>query len=188
MTNKTEVILSYKGFDKDLKCRGFQYEIGKAYEHKGTVKACNSGFHACEFPLDVFSFYRVGDSRYAIVEQSGDFDRDVKNSKIASNKLTVKAEISIAVLVKAAVEWTKKATTATSGDSANSATSGKHAVAASLGNGAAKAGQTGAIFLVERNKRLEILAVFASKVGESGIKPNTWYILKNGVPVETKVA
>lgn len=66
----SNTIKAYKGFDKNLQCRGFQYEIGKEYEEKD-AKACNCGFHACEYPLDVFGYYPPTNSRFCEVEQSG---------------------------------------------------------------------------------------------------------------------
>lgn len=97
---------SYKGFDKDLKCRGFQYEIGKEYSGQ-KPKACEVGFHACEMPLDVLGYYPPSSSRYCVVEQSGDIDRDGGDSKIASEKIKINAEIGIPGLVKAQIEWVK---------------------------------------------------------------------------------
>ena len=95
---------AYKGFDKDLKCRGFQYEIGKEYE-TDTAKACESGFHACENPLDVFDYYPPADSRYCEVEQSGELDKGSDDSKIASTKIKIGAEIGLAGLIKAGVNF-----------------------------------------------------------------------------------
>ena len=104
--NKDTPIVAYKGFDKDWKCRGYQYTVGEVHEHKGKTEACESGFHACEYPLDVFNYYAPASSVFALVAASGDVDRKGDDSKIASSKLTVKAEIGIAGLVKAAIEYT----------------------------------------------------------------------------------
>ena len=97
----------YKGFDKDLKCRDLQYEIGKTYEEL-TAELCKKGFHACEYPLDVFKYYAPGNmSRYCEVdldEVSG--KKGVEDSKRCGKKIAVKAEIDIAGLVKAAVDYT----------------------------------------------------------------------------------
>ncbi len=74
----------FKGFDKDLKCRGFQYTIGETTTHDGTVSLCNSGLHFCESPLDTFTFYAPGSSRYAEVEAdgvSGSIEKDSTQSR-----------------------------------------------------------------------------------------------------------
>ena len=107
--NNTQ-ILAYKGFNKDWTCRGYQYKVGETNVHDGKTKACESGFHACEYPLDVFSYYAPASSVFAVIEASGDIDRKGDDSKITSSKLTVKAEIGIAGLVKAAIEYTASRT------------------------------------------------------------------------------
>ena len=97
----------FKGFDKDLKCRGFQYEIGKEYaENKADI--CNCGFHACEFPMDVFGYYPPSDSRYCEVELEANDQKSSDDSKRVGKKISVKAEIGIAGIIKAGVEYIKE--------------------------------------------------------------------------------
>ena len=100
-----EVVSAYKGFNQSLQCRGFQFEIGKTYEHEGEVKACASGFHSCEYPLDVFNYYNPAGSRFAVVKASGKLSRHEGDSKVASATITVEAEIGLPVLVARAVDW-----------------------------------------------------------------------------------
>ena len=76
---------AYKGFNKDMTCKGFQYEEGKEYAHDGPVKACVSGFHACEDPIDCFRYYDPAESVFHEVEQSGEISKDRYDSKIASS-------------------------------------------------------------------------------------------------------
>ena len=97
----------FKGFDKDLKCRDFQYEIGKEYtEEKANI--CNYGFHACEFPMDVFNYYPPSDSRYCEVELEANNQKSSDDSKRVGKKISVKAEIGIAGIIKAGVEYIKE--------------------------------------------------------------------------------
>jgi hypothetical protein len=100
-----EVVTAYKGFDQSLQCRGFQFEVGKTYNHEGEVKACQSGFHSCEYPLDVFGYYNPAESRFASVKASGQISRHKDDSKVASASITVEAEITLPVLVSRAVDW-----------------------------------------------------------------------------------
>ena len=104
--NNENIIHSYKGFDKDLKCLGFAYEIGKDYEQGGKIKCCNNGFHACEFPLDVFNYYVPGEnSRYCTVTQSGVTDKEECDSKVASSKIHIESEIGLDGIIKAGVKF-----------------------------------------------------------------------------------
>ena len=98
-------IIAYKGFDKDLKCRDTQYEVGKTYEMDGDIKCCNSGFHACENPLDVFDYYAPADSRYCKVEQSGTLSKDADNSKVASSQIRIQCEIGLKGIIEAGVKF-----------------------------------------------------------------------------------
>ena len=102
---KENKIIAYKGFDKDLKCRGFQYEVGKAYETDGEIECCECGFHACENPFDVFGYYAPADSRYCKVEQSGTLSKDADDSKVASSKIRVQCEIGLKGIIEAGVKF-----------------------------------------------------------------------------------
>ena len=102
-----KTIKAYKGFNSDLTCRGFQYEVGKEYTHDGEVKACDKGFHACANPFDVLKYYEdFTVMRYCTVEQSGEIDKE--QDKIASSKIKIKAEIGWAGLFNAGIEYLKK--------------------------------------------------------------------------------
>ena len=104
--DKEKTIHAYKGFDKDLKCRGFQYEVGKSYEQEGVIECCSNGFHACEFPLDVFNYYAPGEnSRYCTVTQSGKMDKEKDDSKVASSKIHIETEIGLDGIIKAGVKF-----------------------------------------------------------------------------------
>ena len=153
-------IKAYKAFDKDLSCRGFKYEVGKEYKETGDIKACEKGFHACPYPLDVFSYYTPAGSRFCEVEQSGKID-DSESDKVCSSKIRIGAELDIRGLVKAAVSYVKERCTnecnakpgkpatagyrgaATAGDS-GAATAGDRGAATAGNRGAATAGDRGA--------------------------------------------
>lgn len=123
-------IKTYKGFNKDMTCRGFQYEEGKEYE-TDKVEVCETGFHACEYPLDCFSYYSPNVSVYHEVEQDGEISRSDGDTKVASSKIKIGASINIAGIVKAAIEYTTKRTNkendATGNYGASSATGDKGA-------------------------------------------------------------
>ena len=105
-----KVIKSYKGFDKDMKCRDFQYEVGKEYNMDGEIKCCNRGFHACKFPLEVWDYYDILNSRFAEVEQSGEIDEEEKSTKVCSSHIKIKAELKLADIINIGVEWLKDIT------------------------------------------------------------------------------
>ena len=160
-----EIIKSYKGFNKDMTCKDKQYEVGKDYEEDKAV-ACECGMHACEYPLDCFKYYPPSKSVYCEVEQSGDISRH-DDSKIASTKMHIGAQLSIAGIVNAAIKYTKEkiettcieSKAATAGDSgaatagdcgaatagySGAATAGNHGAATAGNRGAATAGDCGA--------------------------------------------
>ena len=105
MKKKEYIIRGFKGFDKDLKCRGFQYEIGKDYEQEGEVKCCERGFHFCENPFDVFGYYSPSDSRYCEVEGYGNADKANDDSKVATSNIHISAEIGLNGLINAGVKF-----------------------------------------------------------------------------------
>ncbi|ECE0936589.1 hypothetical protein S704_24445 [Salmonella enterica subsp. enterica] len=244
----TKEIVTFKGFNKDLKCRDFQFEIGKTFHHDGKVEACGSGFHACECPFDVFSYYSPADSRFAETISFGITDREEDgDTKIASASITIKAELTLPQFIQRGIEWiwskidksleqqimcgdcsaasntgdwsaatntgdwsaatntgdwsaatnTGDCSAATNTGDCSAATntgdwsaatntgdwsaaevSGSQSVAASLGiEGKARASEGGAIVLCYRDEDGELIHIRASKVGENGIMPNTWYQL-----------
>jgi len=207
---ETSVITAFKGLDKDLKCLNYQYEIGATFEHSGNVKACNSGFHACEYPLDVFGYYSPDESRFCSVELTGELSRDGSDSKVAAAKIKIVAEIGIPGIVTAAVAWimrqvdgSKKQTViegsssaatntgsssaaTNTGDSSAATVEGKDSVAIAAGHsGRAKACAGSAIVLCFRDDEYRLVHVFAAKVGENGIEPDVFYRLgSDGKPVK----
>ena len=186
----------YKGFDENLKCRDFQFEVGKTYFHDGSVRVCESGFHACENPWDVLSYYPFTDSRFCVVEQSGEIQRHGDDSKIASASITISAELKLPEFVKTCVDWLINACSsdaeiasgddsqlAASGDDSRLAASGDDSQLAASGEcstvmGAfcsrAKAGPNGAIALAWHDGTRPRIAV--GYVGE-GLEADTWYRL-----------
>ncbi len=271
----TKEIVTFKGFNKDLKCRDFQFEIGKTFHHDGKVEACVSGFHACECPFDVFSYYSPADSRFAETISFGITDREEDgDTKIASASITIKAELTLPQFIQRGIEWiwskidksleqqimcgnrsaatntgdcsaatntgnrsaatntgdwsaatntgnrsaatntgdcsaatntgNRSAATNTgdwsaatntgdwsaatntgnrsaatnTGDWSAAEVSGSQSVAAAFGiEGKARASEGGAIVLCYRDEDGELIHIRASKVGENGIMPNTWYQL-----------
>ena len=103
-------IISYKGFDENMQCRGFQYEVGKEYEMDGDIKCCERGFHACESPFEVWNHYDMLASRFAKVEQSGKIDKEENSTKVCSSKIKISAELKLADIIKLGVEWIKDVT------------------------------------------------------------------------------
>ena len=208
-----EVVESFKGFDKNLQCRGFQFEVGNAYAVEGKIQACANGFHACSYPLDVWGYYGPGDSRFAIVEQSGKMATEPDDSKIASASITIKAELTLPEFIQRSVAWIIKqvdfanapatntgywsaatntgyrsAATNTGYQSAATNT-GKESVAMASGYQSRVSGGDGcALFLVERDDNSKIVAAWAGIVGCDGIKPEVFYTLKDGEPVEWAAA
>ena len=103
-TIMTEKNIAYKAFDKNMQCRGFQFEVGAHYEHNGKVEPCKSGFHACKNPLDVWNYYPIN-SRYAIVEIAGDVVDSGSDSKVACSNISIVQEITLTELINHSVKY-----------------------------------------------------------------------------------
>ena len=136
---------AYKGFDKNMQCRGFQFEEGKTYE-EGSAELCKCGFHACENPLDCFNYYAPGQSVFHEVEIEGVSDERSYDSKICGKKITIGAKLDVAGIVKAHFEYVtskcKKVAWSVAGD--NEAVSVKARQSCSAGyRGSASAGEWG---------------------------------------------
>ncbi|HBP5614426.1 TPA: hypothetical protein L6A45_31790 [Pseudomonas aeruginosa] len=145
-TEVEEIVTAYKGFKQDLTCRGYQFEIGGTYKHDGEVEACASGFHSCEYPLDVFGYYAPGESRFAIVKASGQLSRHDDDNKIASATLVVEAEISMPTMISRALDWIMSKvdksveqtvvgeTASNTGDRSAASNTGNYSAASNTGN------------------------------------------------------
>ena len=208
----SEPIIAYKGFDENMKCRGFQYAEGETY-HEDKAELCNSGFHACTMPLDVLGYYPPGDgSIYRMVELDEVCDKKSDDSQICAKTIKIGAEIGIPGLVKAQIEWVKNtigfdekikkakespdkyatgdwsAASATGYQGAASAT-GKASVAMASGDDGRVMGAIGcAIFAVERGgwdgDTYPIISVAAGIVDGETLKEKTWYKCVGGKFVE----
>ena len=141
MANENKII-AYKGFDKDYKCRGFQYEVGKTYEMDGNIACCSRGFHACESPMEVFDYYDMLTSRFAEVEQSGNIDKEAVSTKTCSSRIKIKAELKPADIINLGVEWLKEITSPSKIEANNTSNDGDSAQIGSSGN-YAKIGSSG---------------------------------------------
>ena len=199
---------AYKGFDKDLKCRGFQYEVGKEYETEN-AKLCDTGFHACENPLNTLNYYKPGDSRYCEVELDATEERG-DDSKRVGKRIKIETEIGLKGLIEAGVKFvfdkcegaTEQAASGESGNAAasgrygNAAASGeygnastKNGVAAAVGfNGKAKGDDVGS-YIVLADWRFEkgewnLHGVEARKVDGETIKASVWYTMREGKVIE----
>ena len=201
-----ETIKGYKGFNKDMTCSEFQYEEGKEYE-TDKAEVCEKGFHACEYPLDCFSYYSPSESVYHEVEQSGEISRKKgEDTKIASTKIKIGAKLSIAGIVQAAIEYTssraKKESDSDSRKGASSATGyycassaeDKDSIAVAWGYHGKAKGVLGSYLVLadwegdERNywkqDRWSLKGAKMVRVDGEKIKENTFYTMVNGEIVE----
>ena len=200
----SEKIIAYKAMDKNMMCRGKQYEVGKTY-HEDEADCCRAGMHACENPLDVLHYYKVSDgARFFKVECGGDVAKGGEDSKFACTELTVKGELKITDFAKIGVEAVMKriakkaanakekasgdySTGAASGNYSTAEVSGKDSIAVANGYKSKARGAIGCyIVLTEYDDNGNMLLAKMAKVDGAVIKENTWYTLKNGEFVEWK--
>ena len=190
-----KVITSYKGFDKNMQCRGFQYEVGKEYEMDGEIKCCNRGFHACKSPMEVWDYYDMLNSRYAEVEQSGKIEKEVNSTKVCSSHIKIKAELKLADIINIGVEWLKDITSpskvksdgvlndngdrrkqiGSSGDSANIGSSGDSAQIGSSGD-SAKIGSSGYYAKIDSTGEDSVIMCAGNK-SKAKAKVGSWITL-----------
>lgn len=194
---------AYKGFDKDLKCRGFQYEVGKEYEEEN-ASLCAKGFHACENPLDTFRYYAPTNSRYCEVEIEDNGQRSSYDSKVCGKHIKIGAEIGLKGVINAGVRFVfDKCESATeenaSGVSGNAAASGwsgtavasgkyctasadgDQCIAVAWGEESRARGKLGTYIVVsERDDDGNIIDAKIVRVDGESVKENTWYTLQNG--------
>ena len=208
--NKT--VKGFKGFDKNMKCRDFQFEPGKEYTHDGPVRVCESGFHFCENPLDIFTHYAPADCKFYEVEASGEMDGEKEDSKISCSRLKIGEEVNLPTIIQAGVKfvfdrakWSKEpAASATGYSGAASATGASGAASATGSRGAASAtginsvacglgydcrakGVLGVwLVLAERTDEWVIKSIESTKVDGNKIKADTWYKLVDGKFTEEK--
>ena len=206
----------YKAYGKGLKCKGFQYEVGKEYKHEGEINPCQSGFHFCENPLDVLDFYDLTECEFSEVEATGKTKTD-DNKKTVTDKIKIGAKLDLPAFIKASFDflWERckakekdngyysqlassgdSSKLASSGDSSQLASSGYYSqlemqgeksVGANIGiNGIIKGKKGCWITLAEYGDNNEIKFVASAKIDGKKIKENTWYKLKNKKFVEVK--
>ena len=201
-------IITYKGFDKDFKCRGFQYEVGNTYETDDDIACCNRGFHACESPIEVFDYYDMLTSRFAEVEQSGKINKEATSTKTCSSRIKIKAELKLADIINLGVEWLKEITSpskieanntsndgyyaqiGSSGDSAKIGSSGQDSVIMCAGHDSKAKAAIGSWITLAEWKRIEDvwkpICVKTEQVDGKRIKADAYYRLIDGKFEEVK--
>lgn len=185
---------AYKGFEQNLKCRGFQFEVGKEYEEK-EADICSCGFHACENPLDVFSYYPPSDSRYCEVDLDAN-DQKHSDSKRVRKHIKISAEIGLPGLIKAGIEYIKNqvdwenSKESNTGDWSAATVEGKESIAIATGYESKAKGSIGCFLVLAEWRKIDgeyhIIDAKSAKVDGEKIKPDTFYTLKDGEFVETE--
>ena len=198
---KQKSIVAYKAFDKDLKCRSYQFAVGNEYEVSGSIIPCNNGFHACQNPLDVLDFYDLTESRFAKVTQFGEYKTD--GNKTASAKIKIDIELKLPEFISEAVSYmmalvknkSDKNVQAASGNYSNLAASGDDSKLAASGYGSKLAvdGNRGVVVSAERDCMVKgsigtmiclchyvdgkANKLVTATIGKNKLKADTWYKL-----------
>lgn len=191
----------YKGFNKDMTCRGFQYEVGKTYETE-KAKICSCGFHACENPFDVLSYYDPANSRFCLVDLEANCETS-DDSKRVGCKIYIEAEIGINGLISAGVKFIldhikhdnakesntgNRSAATNTGDCSAAVVSGDDSIAFVSGYKSKAKGAKGCwLVLTERDDDMHVVDVQAIMVDGETIKPDTFYRLRNKEIIEVNV-
>ena len=191
---------AYKGFNRDMTCRDFQFEAGKTYEEEN-AKLCDSGFHACVDPLDCFNYYYPGHSVYREVELDDNGERHTDDSKVCGKKITIGAEIGLPGIIKAHFDYVKSncimertdPKQATAGDRGAATSRGKvsvgeNGVGTVRGDDVMIRGGKGAMLTiaVESKTSFDIVVWKSFVIDGKMYKPDTWYTIRNGEIVEAE--
>ena len=209
VAKRRNLLKAFKGFDKRLRCRGFQYEVGKEYQEQ-EASLCRNGFHACENPLDTFRYYPPTDSRYCEVEIDDNGQRNSEDSKVCGEKIKIVSEIVLDAVIKAGAQfifemckgsaedhasgWRGNA--AASGERGTATVTGRDGRASAIGeqciavawgqNSLAKGTLGNWIVVSERGNSGDIVDAKLARVDGEIIKPDTWYTLRNGKIMEAE--
>lgn len=184
-------IKAYKGFNKNLQCHPadykppLQYEVGKAYE-ESEAKLCSCGFHACEFPLDVFGYYPPADSRYCEVELDAIEEKE-GDSKRTGKKIKIGTEIGLDGIIKAGVKFILEKTESCdkgTGNQSAATVSGERSVACALGYEGKAKGTKGCWLVLAEWKDGHRKDVRCFYVDGESVKENVFYKMKEGELVE----
>ena len=191
---------AYKGFNRDMTCRGYKFAEGDTYEHEGDVKLCKSGFNACQDPMDCLRYYDPCTSVYHEVEIDGVSDERKGDTKVVGKKIRIGARIGIAEMVKASVDLTFAACSdaenadsasgdgsrqAASGSESSQETTGKNCVMMSAGAGGMARGKIGS-WIVLTEWVYGAPNVVAKRIDGEEIKEDTLYMAKGGKLVEAE--
>ena len=208
VAKRRNLLKAIKGFDKRLRCRGFQYEVGKEYQEP-VAELCLKGFHACENPLDTFRYYPPTDSRYCEVEIDDNGQRNSENSKVCGEKIKIVSEIGLDGVIKAGAQFIFElckgsAEDHASGESGNAAASGvrgtatatgrdgrasalgEQCIAVAWGNNSLAKGALGNWIVVSERASYGIVDAKLARVDGEIIKADTWYTLRRGEIVEVE--